>query len=94
MSAAALRWAAAALLAICGFCAGDARRQKLARRRRTLEQTIALLTKLRQEIAYRRTDLGQLYRTLAAEYSPGDSLGRAMKKAECFAGMQIGRAHV
>ena len=56
MSAAALRWAAAALLAICGFCAGDARRQKLARRRRTLEQTIALLTRLRQEIAYRRTD--------------------------------------
>ncbi len=60
MSAVALRWAAAALLAVCGFCAGDARRQKLVRRRRTLEQTIALLTRLRQEIAYRRTDLGQL----------------------------------
>ena len=62
-----LRWAAALLLTAAGFCAGDARRQRLAARRRALEETAGLLARLRQEIGYRRADLGLLYRTLAAE---------------------------
>ena len=72
MSGTALRLAAAALLTLCGFCAGDTRRQKRTARRRTLEEIVGLLMRLRQEIACRRTDLNRLYRTLSSEY-PLDS---------------------
>ena len=82
-----LRWAAALLLTAAGFCAGDARRQRLAARRRALEETAGLLARLRQEIGYRRADLGPLYRTLAAEYSPASALGRAMGRADGFGQM-------
>ena len=82
-----LRWAAALLLTAAGFCAGDARRQRLAARRRALEETAGLLARLRQEIGYRRADLGPLYRTLAAEYGPASALGRAMGRADGFGQM-------
>lgn len=80
-----LRLAAALLLTAGGFCAGDARRQRLAARRRALEEVIGLLTRLRQEIGYRRADLGPLCRTLAAEYGPDSALGRALAGADGFA---------
>ena len=83
-----LRWAAALLLAAGGFCAGDARRQGLTARRCALEEIIGLLTRLRQEIGYRRADLGRLYRTLAEEYGPAGALGRAMRQADGFGRMQ------
>ncbi len=82
-----LRWAAALLLMLGGFCAGDARRQGLTQRRRALEELAGLLARLRQEIGYRRADLGRLYRALAAGYGPASPLGRAMAGAESFAQM-------
>lgn len=84
MSSGTLRLAAAVLLTVCGFCAGDIRRQKLSARRRTLEDIIALLTRLRQEISYRRTDLGLLYRTLAAEQQTGGPLDVSFQKGDSF----------
>ena len=84
MNSMALRMAAAVLLTVCGFCLGDARRQKLTARRRTLEAVTELLTRLRQEIAYRRTDLGQLYHTLATEYNSGSPLGNTFRLGNCF----------
>ena len=84
MNSMALRMAAAVLLTVCGFCLGDARRQKLTARRRTLEAVTELLTRLRQEIAYRRTDLGQLYHTLATEYDSSNPLGNTFRLGNCF----------
>lgn len=78
------RIAAAAILTICGFCAGDARRQKLSARRRTLESIISLLTRLRQEISYRRTDLGRLYRFLATEQTTDSPLAEGFQKGDSF----------
>ena len=83
----ALRWAAAVLLAAGGLCVGEARCQQLAQRRRALEEATALLARLRQEIGYRRADLGRLYAVLAAEYGPASALGRAMAAAESFGQM-------
>ena len=80
----ALRLLAAALLAAGGFCAGDARRQRMTARRMALEEAIGLLTRLRQEIGYRRADLGRLYPVLAAEQDPRTPLGRAMGAADAF----------
>lgn len=80
----ALRLLATALLAAGGFCAGDARRQRMTARRMALEEAIALLTRLRQEIGYRRADLGRLYPVLAAEQDPRTPLGRAMGAADAF----------
>lgn len=82
-----LRWVAALLLTAGGFCAGDARRQRLTARRCALEEIIALLTRLRQEIGYRRADLGQLYRALADGCGPDSALGCAMKQADSFGGV-------
>lgn len=84
MSGGSLRLAAAVLLTVCGFCAGDIRRQKLSARRRALENMIALLTRLRQEISYRRTDLGLLYRTLAAEEQDDSPLEASFRKGGSF----------
>lgn len=84
MSAAGFRWAAAALLTLSGFCAGNARRQHLTARRRTLEAIIALLTRLRQEIAYRRRDLDRLYQAVAGGCGPGDPLAQTIRSAGSF----------
>lgn len=81
MSGAVFRLTAAILLTVGGFCVGEARRQKLSARRRTLEAVLELLTRLRQEIAYRRTDLNRLYAALAAGCSPGDPLAKSFGAA-------------
>lgn len=84
MSGTALRLAAAALLTLCGFCAGDTRRQKRSARRRTLEEIVGLLIRLRQEIACRRTDLNRLYQTLAPEYPPDSPLKQIFLQGSSF----------
>lgn len=84
MSSTALRLAAAALLTLCGFCAGDTRRQKRSARRRILEEIMGLLMRLRQEIACRRTDLNQLYQTLTSEYPPDSLLKNIFLQGSCF----------
>lgn len=88
MNGMALRLAAAVLLTVGGFCAGDARRQKRSARRRTLEDIVGLLTRIQQEISCRRTDLHQLYRTLASEYPPDTPLGRIFRQESCFQKLQ------
>lgn len=88
MSGAVFRLTAAVLLTVGGFCVGEARRQKLTARRRTLESVLELLTRLRQEIAYRRTDLNRLYAILAAGCGPGSPLERSFRDAEGFGQMQ------
>lgn len=87
MSGSVLRLGAAALLTVCGFCAGDARRQKFSVRRRTLEAVISLLTRLRQEISYRRTDLNALYRSLAAGQSASSPLAASFQTGDTFSRM-------
>lgn len=52
-----LRLAGAAGLVLCGWCAGDAVCQRTQRHIEALEQTLALLREIRQEIAFRRADL-------------------------------------
>ena len=84
MSGTALRLAAAALLTLCGFCAGDTRRQKRTARRRTLEEIVGLLMRLRQEIACRRTDLNRLYRTLSSEYPLDSPMKKIFCQESCF----------
>lgn len=89
MNTFSFRLAAAALLTVCGFCTGDARRQKFSIHRRTLEAIISLLARLRQEISYRRTDLGRLYRSFAAEQSSGSPLAEVFQKGNGFHDMPI-----
>ncbi len=84
MSVWAFRCAAAALLTAGGLCVGEARCQRFAARRRALEETVGLLCRIREEIDYRRADLGGLYRSLSAEYPPDGPLGRAMRAADGF----------
>lgn len=64
-----LRLAAAVLLTAGGWCAGTARRQKLINRCQVLEEVIALLGRLEQEIGYRHADLGRLLGVLRMENS-------------------------
>lgn len=89
MSSIALRLTAAVLLTIGGFCAGDARRQKRSARRRTLEDIVGLLTRVQQEISCRRTDLNQLYRTLASEYPPDTPMGQIFCRGSCFQKLRL-----
>ena len=84
MNGTALRLAAAALLTLCGFCAGDTRRQKYTARRRTLEEIVGLLLRLRQEIDCRRTDLNRLYQTLASAYPPDSPLKQIFLHGSSF----------
>ena len=84
MNGTALRLAAAALLTLCGFCAGDTRRQKRSARRRTLEEIVGLLIRLRQEIACRRTDLNRLYQTRASAYPPDSPLKQIFLHGSSF----------
>lgn len=73
-----LRLAAAVLLAAGGWCAGTARRQKLINRCRVLEEVIALLGRLEQEIGYRHADLGRLLGILRTENS-GKTLEKCLQ---------------
>ena len=63
----ALRWAGALMLAICGWCVGDALAQKLQAEVDALEDTVHLLEDIREEIAFRRQDLGRLCERLTQE---------------------------
>ena len=93
------------LLPLCGWLAGDALQAKTALHLATLQRTIELLQRIRQEIQYRRVDLQSLYRQLCSEgllaQTPGgtfqqlsapERLSAAERAcfAECFGG--IGRA--
>ena len=55
------------LLPLCGWLAGDAVQAKTTLHLAALQRTIALLQRIRQEIAYRRLDLEQLQRCLVQE---------------------------
>ena len=48
------------LLPVCGWAAGDAFQQKTEMHLHALQQTIRLLQRIRQEIEFRRADLGLL----------------------------------
>lgn len=63
----ALRWAGALMLALCGWCVGDALAQKLQAEVDALEDTVHLLEDIREEIAFRRQDLGRLRERLTRE---------------------------
>lgn len=63
----ALRLAGAALLVVCGWCAGDAARLRTQRHLDELEATVRLLRRLRREIGGRQTDLRRLYAALLCE---------------------------
>ena len=62
-----LRAAGALLLPVCGWLAGNAVQGRTEAHLTALQQTITLLQRIRQEIAYRRIDLQQLYRQLCRE---------------------------
>lgn len=62
-----LRCAGVMLLPLCGWLAGSTVRQKAMQHLAALEQTIALLQRIRQEIVFRRTDLTSLYNCLCRE---------------------------
>lgn len=57
----------ACLIALCGWCGGEFFCRKARLRRRELQQTIALLQRLLEEIGYCKTDLRALYGRLAEE---------------------------
>ena len=96
-----LRWAGALMLTICGWCAGDALAQKLQAEVDALEDTVHLLEDIREEIAFRRQDFGQLCARLTREGRlrtqngtmraalPPPALGRREAEwfRECFAGL-------
>ena len=63
----ALRWAGALMLALCGWCVGDALAQKLQAEVDALEDTVHLLEDIQEEIAFRRQDLGRLRERLTRE---------------------------
>lgn len=88
MNGLALRLTAAILLTLCGFCAGDTRRQNRSARRRTLEEITGLLLRLRQEIACRRTNLNWLYQMLASEYQTDSPLKKLFCQGTCFQELQ------
>ena len=63
----------ALLLPLCGWLAGDAIQARAVQHLAALQKCLALLERIRQEVAFRRADLQQLY----AE------LGRAEAQQEC-----------
>ena len=91
----ALRWAGALMLALCGWCVGDALAQKLQAEVDALEDTVHLLEDIREEIAFRRQDLGRLRERLTREGRkiqtalPPPALGKreAAWFHACFAGL-------
>ena len=72
-------WAGAALLPLCGWLTGTAFQAKAQQHIAQLQRTVELLQRIRQEIAYRRSDFAQLLRCLLqedllAEFEPADTL--------------------
>ncbi len=82
------RLIAAALFTACGWCAGDTHCRKAASRRAALEATIQLLERIQQEINYRLSDLGRLYKTLQQEAMPGSVIAEQLTRADCFQKME------
>lgn len=86
----------------CGWCVGDAACLHTRQHLDALEQTLLLLQRVRQEVGYRRADLGQLFGRLKAEGlvkgesfrticpPPGLTGPERACFAECFSG--LGRA--
>lgn len=63
----ALRAAAALLLVGCGWCAGGAVQARLAAHENALRRTLALLRRIRREVAFSHADLGALCARLKQE---------------------------
>lgn len=98
-----LRILGALALVGCGWCTGGAVQAKIAAHEAALRRCIELLRRVRQEVAYRRTDLGVLSEELQREglLPPGSALQTlaappelAKPEAACFAACfsQLGRA--
>ena len=64
-----LRWPSMLCLVLCGWCAGDSVTARIQVHLDTLQQTIALLELLRQEIGFRQSDLETLRKKLIAIHS-------------------------
>lgn len=67
----------ALLLPLCGWLAGDAVQARTEQHLAALRSSLALLERIRQEIAFRRADLQQLYAELCQE-------GMLTKGAPCL----------
>ena len=57
----------ALLLPLCGWLAGDAIQARAVQHLAALQKCLALLERIRQEVAFRRADLQQLYAELCRE---------------------------
>ena len=57
----------ALLLPLCGWLAGDAIQARAVQHLAALQRCLALLERIRQEVAFRRADLQQLYAELCRE---------------------------
>ena len=57
----------ALLLPLCGWLAGDAIQARTVQHLAALQKCLALLERIRQEVAFRRADLQQLYAELCRE---------------------------
>ena len=55
------------LLPLCGWLAGDAIQARAVQHLAALQKCLALLERIRQEVAFRRADLQQLYAELCRE---------------------------
>lgn len=91
----------ALLLPLCGWLAGDAVQARTVQHLVALQACIALLERIRQEIAFRRADLQQLYVQLCREGAlepgarclqeipPPEGLTRAEQQCfrECMSGL-------
>lgn len=90
-----LRAAGGLLLIGCGWCAGGAFQGRIEEHLRALRWTLQLLERLRQEIGYRRPELGGLYEQLCREGVLDPGQGETLQtllpppeltgpEAECF----------
>ena len=57
----------ALLLPLCGWLAGDAIQARTVQHLAALQKCLALLERIRQEVAFRRADLQQLYAELCGK---------------------------
>ena len=83
----------ALLLPLCGWLAGDAIQARAVQHLAALQKCLALLERIRQEVAFRRSDLQQLYAELCREgileseqqcfRTCMSGLGRAEARQEC-----------
>lgn len=100
-----LRVLGALLLVGCGWCAGGAAQAKLTAHEAALRSMVELLQRIRQEVAYRRQDLGCLYTQLQREGVLPPQTGGALQtlaapapltrqEAACFTACMAGLGHV